>query len=233
MEEEKSVEVEETTEESQPEEKPEETEASEEASEDTSSEETEKPAEVETEKPQKESRASGRIRELISQKKELEAQLAEAPKPQLEGIDETGIDPNRFAESVIKQAEEKSDKRYSYNRALDEATRQFPEVADNQLVGTRATALMSEGYNPIQAAEIATLEWNEQVGKATAKSTQRQNAGAKMRQGASMSAGKSNQAGSSSFTRADIDKMTPQEYTKNAKQIQTQIEKYGAESFEG
>jgi hypothetical protein len=228
MEEETSVEVEATTEESQPEAKPEETEASQ----DISSEGTENTADVEPEAPKK-SRANERIRELVAQKKELEAQLAQAPETNIEGVDETGIDPNRFAESVLKQAETKADQRYGYNRAIDEARQKFPEVAENELVGTRATALMSEGYNPIQAAEIATLEWRDQVDKVKTKSAQRQSAGEKMRQGATMAqAGKSNKATGGSFTRSEIAKMSPAEYTKNAKQIQSQLEKYGADSFE-
>ncbi len=234
MEEERSVQVETTTEVSQPEAKPEETEASQSESEEgQSSEGTENTAEVETEAPKKESRASERIRELIAQKKELEARLAKAPETHIEGVDESGIDPNRFAESVLKQAEAKSDQRYSYNRSIDEARQKFPEVAENELVGTRATALMADNYTPLQAAEIATLEWREQIDRAAKKSAQRQNAGEKMRQGASMSAaGKADKASSGSFTRADIAAMTPAEYTKNAKAIQTQLEKYGAESFE-
>lgn len=234
MEEERSVEVETTTEESQPEVNTEEAEAPESESEvGESSEGTENTAEAEPEKPQKESRASERIRELIAQKKELEARLAKAPETHIEGVDESGIDPNRFAESVLKQAEAKSDQRYSYNRSIDEARQKFPEVAENELVGTRATALMSDGYTPIQAAEIATLEWRDQIDKAAKKSAQRQNAGDKMRQGASMSAaGKADKASSGRFTRSEIAAMTPAEYTKNARAIQTQIEKYGAESFE-
>jgi len=234
MEEETSVEVEKTTEESQPEANLEEAEASEEQSEDTSSEGTENTAEVESKAPRT-SRANERIRELIAQKKELEAQLSVKPQePNIEGVDETGIDPNRFAESVLRQAEQKADQRYIFNRAIDEATRRFPEVAKNDLVGTRATALMSEGYDPIQAAEIATLEWREQLEMVNRKSTQRQNAGARMRQGASMSsAGQSGStSGSDHFTRSEIAKMTPDEYEKNAKAIQSQLEKYGAESFE-
>jgi len=234
MEEETSVQVEETTEESQPETNAEETEASEEQSEDISSEETENTAQVESEKPQRESRATERIREFFAQKKELEAQLRErTQEPQIEGVDETGIDPNRFAESVLKQAEKKADSRYQYNRALDEATRKFPIVAENELVGTRATALMSEGYSPIQAAEIAALEWQDQTEKIIKSSSQRRDAGDKMRQGASINAaGKATSSGSGNFTRSEIANMTPAEYTKNAKAIQMQIEKYGAESFE-
>lgn len=233
MEEERSVEVETTTEESQPEVQPEETEAPQEETQEQSSEGTENTAEVEPEAPKKESRASERIRELIAQKKELEARLAKAPETHIEGVDESGIDPNRFAESVLKQAEARSDRRYGYNRAIDEARQKFPEVAENELVGTRATALMSDGYTPVQAAEIATLEWRDQIDKAAKKSAQRQNAGEKMRQGASMSAaGKADKASSGGFTRSEIAAMTPAEYTKNARAIQTQIEKYGAESFE-
>ena len=232
--EEESVQVEETTEVSQPEVNTEETEALTEETQEQSSEETETTAEVETEvAPEpKVSRANERIRELVAQKKELEAQL-KSREPEIEGVDADGIDPNKFAESLIKKAESVADRKYSYNKAIDEATHKFPEVTENDLVGTRATALMSEGYSPVQAAEIATLEWREQIEKETKKSAQRQQAGAKVRQQASLqSAGKSSPTGSGSFTRSEITNMSASEYTKNAKAINAQLEKYGAESFE-
>ncbi len=234
MEEENGVQVEETTEVSQPEVNTEEVEAPTEETQVESSEVTENTAEAEPETP-KTSRATERIRELIAQKKELEAQnraLKAQSEPQLDGVDETGIDPNRFAESVLKQAEARADQKYSYNRQIDEATQKFPIVAENELVGTRATALMQEGYSPVQAAEIASLEWQDATEKEISRSTQRKQAGANLRAEASIqSAGKAVKTDSGNFTRAEIINMSPADYTKNASAIQAQLEKYGPDSF--
>jgi hypothetical protein len=46
------------------------------------------------------------------------------------------------------------------------------------------------------------------------------------------SAGKTNVKTSDTFTRAEIANMSPQEYVKNQKAIQDQLEKFGPESFE-
>lgn len=233
---EEAVQVEQTTEETQPEANTEEAETpevvAEEPTEDISPEEVENTVKAEPEAPK--SRASERIRELVAQKKELEARLQkQEQEPQIEGVDETGIDPSRFAQSVMRKAENVADQKYNYNRSIDEARQKFPEVAENELVGTRATALMGEGYSPVQAAEIATLEWKEATDREIKKSTQRKNAGENMRANAVIpSAGKTVKQSDGTFTRAEIAKMTPQEYTRNAPAIQSQLEKYGPESFE-
>lgn len=227
MEEEMSVEVEETTGESQPEVNTEEAEAPE-AEAEESSEETGNTAEAEPEAPKRTSRASERIRELVAQKKELEARL-QKQTPQLEGVDETGIDPERFAQSVERRATQTADEAARAALEYYKAETEFPLVKDNTMVRSRASVLVDEGYTPTQAAEIATIEWNETTGNQSAR---RKEASAKMRQTTQIpSAGKAVQS-SDTFTRAEIAKMSSSEYVKNASAIQAQLEKYGPESFE-
>lgn len=226
-----NVTVEETTEVIEPETTTEETTGAEASDEDTTSEETtEIPAEaeeVEAEKPKRTSRASERIRELVAQKKELEAQLKR--RAPLDGVDETGIDPERFAQSIEIRSSQATAETLEYYKAENE----FPLVKDNTMVRSRAAVLVDDGYTPIQAAEIATLEWNESIGNSAAESAKRKNANAKMRQNTQIpSAGKSIKTSDSSFSRAEIDRMSPQDYVKNASAIQAQLEKYGPESFE-
>jgi len=225
MEEESSVEVEETTEESLPETNAEESEASEETSQesDTPSEETINTAEEEAEKPK--SRASERIRELIAQKKALEAQVQ---RQEIEGVDETGIDPTRFAQSVEQRANQSAANIAQSTIDYYEAEREFPLVKDNNMVRSRAAVLVDDGYTYRQAAEIATLEWNEATGD-----NKRRQASTNLRQTTQIpSAGKTKVQSSDTFTRAEIAKMSPQEYVKNQNAIQAQLEKFGAESFE-
>lgn len=225
MEEETSVEVEETTEESLPETNAEESEALEETTQEsnTSSEETETTAKEEAEKPK--SRASERIRELIAQKKALEARVQ---KREIEGVDETGIDPTRFAQSVEERAGQSAAETAKAEIEYYRAEQDFPLVKDNTMVRSRAAVLVDDGYSPYQAAEIASLEWTESTG-----GNKRQKASASMRQSTQIpSAGKTNVKTSDTFTRSEIANMSPQEYVKNQKAIQDQLEKFGPESFE-
>ncbi len=225
MEEEQSVEVEETTEESQPEENTEEVEASDE---DTSSEETgeeAETAETEPEQPKK-SRASERIRELVAQKKALEAQLRYR-EPEIEGVDETGIDPNKFADSLSKRTASSAQKVAQETLEYFRAEQDFPVVKDNTFVRSRAGELVDQGFSPYQAAEIAALEWQETTGQET-----RKKATSNLKQKSQIPSAGKKQSSSSGFTRAEIAKMSPQEYVKNEAAIQAQLEKYGPDSFE-
>jgi hypothetical protein len=225
MEEEQSVEVEETTEESQPEENTEEVEASDE---DTSSEETgeeAETAEAETEQPKK-SRASERIRELVAQKKALEAQLRNRD-PEIEGVDETGIDPSKFADSLSKRTASSAQKVAQETLEYYRAEQDFPVVKDNTFVRSRAGELVDQGFSPYQSAEIAALEWQETTGQET-----RKKATSNLKQKSQIPSAGKKQSSSSGFSRAEIAKMSPQEYVKNEAAIQAQLEKYGPDSFE-
>jgi len=227
MEENESVEVEETTEESQPEENTEEAEAPEvEESTEESSEETENTAEAEAEEPKKESRASQRIRELVAQKKALEAQLRNR-EPEIEGVDETGIDPNKFAASLSKRTASSAQKVAQETLEYYRAEQDFPVVKDNTFVRSRAGELVDQGFSPYQAAEIAALEWQETTGQET-----RKKATSNLKQKSQIPSAGKKQSSSSGFTRAEIAKMSPQEYVKNEAAIQAQLEKYGPDSFE-
>lgn len=224
MEENESVEVEETTEESLPEENTEEAEApGGEAGE--SSEETENTAEAETEQPKK-SRATERIRELVAQKKALEAQLR-SREPEIEGVDETGIDPNKFADSLSKRTASSAQKVATQTLEYFRAEQDFPVVKDNTFVRSRAGELVDQGFSPYQAAEIASLEWQETTGQVN-----RKQATSNLRQKSQIPSAGKKQSASSGFSRAEIDKMSPQEYVKNEAAIQAQLEKYGPDSFE-
>lgn len=226
MEENESVEVEETTEESLPEENTEEAEAPEvEESTEESSEETENTAEAETEQPKK-SRASERIRELVAQKKALEAQLRDR-EPEIEGVDETGIDPNKFADSLSKRTASSAQKVAQETLEYFRAEQDFPVVKDNTFVRSRAGELVDQGFSPYQAAEIAALEWQETTGQET-----RKKATSNLKQKSQIPSAGKKQSSSSGFTRAEIAKMSPQEYVKNEAAIQAQLEKYGPDSFE-
>lgn len=204
--------------------------------EDTPSDETENQAEAEAERPV--SRASKRIRQLVAEKKAAEMALAreramsQQATSQLEGVEPDGLDPNKYAESVARLAEQRADQRYYYNRELDAAAHKFPIVAQDELVGTRATALMNAGYSPMQAAELATLEYQESVKKATQEQKTRKAADQRLRTGATLTnAGRSQSKESGLFTRSEIAEMSTQEYAKHQDAIQKQLEKYGAESF--
>jgi hypothetical protein len=226
MEENESVEVEETTEEPLPETNTEEAEASEvEESIEESSEETENTAEAETEQPKK-SRATERIRELVAQKKALEAQLRQK-EPEIEGVDETGIDPNKFADSLSKRTASSAQKVAQQTLEYFRAEQDFPVVKDNNFVRSRAGELVDQGFSPYQAAEIASLEWQETTGQVN-----RKQATSNLRQKSQIPSAGKKQSTSSGFSRADIDKMSPQEYVKNEAAIQAQLEKYGPDSFE-
>jgi hypothetical protein len=225
MEENESVEVEETTEESLPEENTEEVEASEE---DTSSEETgeeAETAETESEQPKK-SRATERIRELVAQKKALEAQLRDR-EPEIEGVDETGIDPNKFADSLSKRTASSAQKVATQTLEYFRAEQDFPAVKDNNFVRSRAGELVDQGFSPYQAAEIASLEWQETTGQVN-----RKQATSNLRQKSQIPSAGKKQSSSTGFSRAEIAKMSPQEYVKNEAAIQAQLEKYGPDSFE-
>lgn len=226
MEENESVEVEETTEESLPEENTEEAEAPEvEESTEESSEETENTAEAETEQPKK-SRASERIRELVAQKKALEAQLRDR-EPEIEGVDETGIDPNKFADSLSKRTASSAQKVAQETLEYFRAEQDFPVVKDNTFVRSRAGELVDQGFSPYQAAEIAALEWQETTGQET-----RKKATSNLKQKSQIPSAGKKQSTSTGFSRAEIAKMSPQEYVKNEAAIQAQLEKYGPDSFE-
>jgi len=236
MEEETSVSVEATTEESQPETSTEETTHVEASEEDTASEETiETPAEtqeVETEKPRKTSRASERIRELIAQKKALEAQLQIRTEPQLEGVDDTGIDPTKFAQSLEKRANQTASNAAQSTVEYYIAEKEFPLVKENTFVRSRAGELVDQNYTPLQAAEMASLEWQEITGQFAQKEVQRQKASQTLRQTSQIPQAGKKVESSSMISRAEIARMTPGEYVKNQSAIQTQLEKYGPESFE-
>jgi len=234
MEENESAEVEETTEESQPEENTEEVEAPESESEaGESSEETgeadeveAETAETEAEKPKKESRASQRIRELVAQKKALEAQLR-SKEPEIEGVDETGIDPSKFADSLSKRTASSAQKVATETLEYFRAEQDFPAVKDNTFVRSRAGELVDQGFSPYQSAEIAALEWQETTGQAT-----RKQATSNLKQKSQIPSAGKKQSSSNGFTRAEIAKMSPQDYVKNENAIQAQLEKYGPDSFE-
>lgn len=229
MDEETSVSVEETTEVSQPETNAEVTEAQETEEVEESSEETENTAEVKTEKPK--SRASERIRELIAQKKALEARLQEK-EPQIEGYDDTGIDPTKFAQSLEKKASLTANKAAQSTVEYYIAEKEFPLVKENTFVRSRAGELVDQGYSPVQAAELASLEWQETTGQEAKKVVQRQKANQNLRNGAQIPSAGKKVASNGNFTRAEIAAMKPQEYVKNQAAIQAQLEKYGPESFE-
>jgi hypothetical protein len=233
--EENNVTVEETTEVIEPETNTEEAEASEK---DTPSEETSEAEEAETEtaeaepaKPKRTSRASERIRELIAQKKALEAQLRQK-EPEIEGVDDTGIDPNRFADSLERRTARTAQTIAQSTLEYYRAEQDFPLVKENNLVRSRAGELVDQGYSPIQAAEIASLEWHEITGQEIKKTTQRKQAASNLRAGAQIPQAGKKVSTSGMFTRSEIDRMKPAEYVKNQAAIQAQLEKYGPESFE-
>lgn len=218
MKDEESVEVEKTTRESQPEENPEEAEAPEEQSEGSSSEETLNTAKEESGKPEpKRSRASERIRELNAQKKALEARLQQQQiqEPQLEGVDETGIDPQRYAESVKEQARREALNAVQLSQEFNQAFQQFPVVKENNLVRARAAELFDEGYTPVQAAEIASLEFEETQTALSQKSTTRQVAKQKSREGTYIPSAGRPVREDSEFTEEEISKMSIDEYERN------------------
>jgi hypothetical protein len=169
---------------------------------------------------------------LIAQKKALEAQLQKRNEPQIEGYDETGIDPTKFAQSLEKKASQTASNTAQSTVEYYMAEKEFPLVKENSFVRSRAGDLVNDGYTPFQAAELAALEWQEATGQEAKKVVQRQKASQNLRQASQIpTAGKKVET-SGSFSRSEIAKMSPSDYVKNQSAIQAQLEKYGPESFE-
>lgn len=220
-EENQDVEVEETTEESSPEVN----EATEEESTDTPTDEslnqsTEEAPTQDEPKPKEErrgSKASERIQQLIAERNELARKLAgnnQPEQPAYDGVDESSIDPDKFATSVVQKARQEARQEINYQNSLAQAASQFPMVAQSDLVGGRATALMAEGYTPFQAAEMATLEFQQTIETELSKSKIRSTADQRIRQNTGIpSAGRP--APSATFSDTEIANMSPAEYAKN------------------
>lgn len=223
--EQESVEEEETSEESLPEENDVSQEASEEEEDeegkessetetDNTSEETEKPAQEQDKKP---SRASERIRQLITERNRLKQELqSKEPAKEFEGVDETGIDPTIYGKSVADQAQRKAAEMAKFELEMFQA-RQDPIMQD-ELAQMEASAYITQGATPLEAVELVKENRTLLQKKLEKDFLLRQKAQKKSRENITVSeAGKS--VKSTDITEEDIAKMTTSEYAKYRRQI--------------
>jgi len=219
MEEENSVEVDETTEDSQPEanEEAESTSEDEDASEDITSEETEKPVE----KP-KTSRANERIRELVSQKKALESQLKE--KAQLEGVSDDGIDPAKFGQSIMTNASNEARQAAQFEIEKLEAIKKYSFLENSQPAQLQVSRLINDGFSPLQAAELVSIEREQMMQEASENQKARAQAEVKLKKESQVDKAGRSAKSEGVFTMKQIEKMDVTTYRENIDEINRQLE---------
>lgn len=194
---------------------------------DTSSEETETTAtdevsDTESEPaPKKTSRASERIRELIAErnryKEAAERGLPQQPN-QIDGVDEDGIDPRRFSQTVVKTAEQRAQEIVQFEMEKAQALQQYDWLRTSEVAQHQVSALIDRGFTPLQAAEIVDLERAQIAEEIAGKSKARKEASQTVRQTAQLpSAGR--ETVSDGYTDSDIERMDIRDYEKNRAEI--------------
>lgn len=194
-------------------------------------------------------RSQERIRDTIAQKKEAEriayekSQEADYWKAQAlanqpiqteeyDGVTDEGIDPQKFAQSLeaklIKKFEELQGKTLTqsqFSRELSEASKD--PIMRSEVAQRSVTRIInSENVSPLQALELYKEEMQELKTSMANSSQVRNEAGQLVRQEtANPSSARGSSGGDKNFTREQIASMDMDTYTKNATEINRQLNK--------
>lgn len=174
-------------------------------------------------------RSNQRIRELIREKNALAAQLAQAkgsaPAIPLDGVTPEGIDPEKYAASVEARARagarDESARMANFTREMDRAIAAHPILKDNEVAQLQVSALINQGYSPMEAAEIYMEDRRSIEEEARSTKADRKEAGDAARKDAVVpAAGKAPKT--TAFTEAQIAAMDNETYKKNQAEIKRQ-----------
>lgn len=225
MEEENSVIAEETATDDASEEQTDIEDSSESEEEDDNSSEEMKNTETDVEND-KQPRANKRIRELIKQRNEWKEKYIEAAKnrPQGNGVDEDGIDPNKFRESLKSDIlAETAGKNLDSNdtQLKTDALKDF-DFMKEEIWQIEATNYVKQGYDPYTAAQMVEKKINYLRG-IEKKNVELQNKADQKHKSNSYQTSGSTKANDGIFTQEQIEKMSHKEYEKNLEKINDQL----------
>lgn len=204
---------------------------------DTSSDETDNTSEetLEAEKPEvkKPNRAQERIRETISRAKRAEQErdyyksLAEGRQARTQdddGVDDTGIDPTKFAQSLERRTLGKAEQLVTTRLEAIQAEQDFPELKSSRIFQNLAKAYVSEGHTPYEAAMLAKEDYDAELKTRVEDKAKRQTADRNLRSATFSPSGTTTHKADSDFTEAQIASMSRDEYEKNLPKI---LKQYG------
>ena len=175
-------------------------------------------------------RAQERITDLVRERNELRRELEaarasrEAPArnqpPQLDGVTDEGIDPARYAESLLRNA------RTEAQRAVAFEVQHLEAMKDPAMKGEYAqlqvSSLIDRGYSPLEALDAYKEQMAEIEKETDRKRRERDEAGRFARDASGISPAGKASALPGSFTNAQIDAMSLDEYRQNEKEIKRQ-----------
>lgn len=205
--------------------------------EDTTSEETQETESVEQPET-KPTRAENRIRETIARAKTAEARAAQLERElqtmrgsqqSYEGIDDSGIDPKKYGDSVLEKA--RAEARLEASQATDRriealrAEQDFPELKSNRLVQRSAQGYIAEGYTPYQAAQLAMEDFEDFRTSESRNIAKRNEADTAIRRTTYTPKGTNNSKSGHVYTEAEIASMSNDEYEANHDKIMDQMSK--------
>jgi len=205
---------------------PEETTDLEESSLDTSSEATLKPDKSSRDK------ANERIRDLIEQRNALAAQVSvlqnqgkREESAVLDGVTDEGIDPQKYAASLLKRAQDQTaqltNSQVAFQLSILEVQRD--PVMKSKVAQEHVSSLINHGFKPTEALEIYKDDLKTIEAEILERTKARKEATAATREGTTITAsGKSSTAPSGTFTWQQVESMPIAEYKKNQAEIKRQ-----------
>ena len=175
-------------------------------------------------------KANERIRDLIEQRNALAAQLqaAQGQRTQQEfqpdGVTDEGIDPKKFADSLMRQAalqaNQTSTQQVQFQVEIMEV-RKDP-VMKSRVAQEHVSSLINQGIKPTEALEIYKDDLKTIKAEALEEQKNRKEANAAAREGTTVPASGKSATPSGTFTWAQIESMPMDDYRKNQAEIKRQ-----------
>ena len=176
-------------------------------------------------------KANERIRDLVEQRNALAVQLqafqgqrVATQEPQYDGVTDEGIDPKKFADSIMKQAtaqaNQTSTQQVQFQIDIIEV-RKDP-VMKSRVAQEHVSSLINQGIRPTEALEIYKDDLKTIKTEALEEAKNRKEANAAAREGTTVPASGKSSTPSGTFTWAQIDSMPMDDYRKNQTEIKRQ-----------
>lgn len=195
----------------------------------TSSEQSDNTTEESTQEPEvkKPSRAQERIQDLVKERnyyKQL-AQGKQAKSDDIEGVDETGIDPNKFAQSITKRTESAAERIVNTRLEAMQAEQDFPDIKTSKVLQNMAKGYVSDGLSPYEAAAAAYEDYQAEIKTKEQSAAKRVQADKTLRSSSFTPSGNTTGKSEHIFTQEEISRMSPSEYEQNREKIFVQMNK--------